>query len=685
MARLRERRPAKAGGANTDAPPAGQAAHDEDPNKTGKDDVHALALKRWQAGYERDRDNIEAAYEDLEFLEGNQWPAEAITLRQSEDRPIQTFNRMPQFVRQITGDMRLARPSIKVVPVDSGADRSIARIRAGLIRYVENRSDAQAAYCHAADQQVAAGIGHWRVIKEYAGETTFNQELRVVAVDDGISVIWDDDAILPNKEDARWCFVPVDMSRERFQERWPDHPVTDFADNAKALTSGWCGADFVRVAEYWVKKPATRTLALLPGGAIDDVTDDGARAERYRQQGIRVEERESSKVCRYLISFGGILEGPVEWPGRHIPIVRCPGEETRIGRKTRRRGIIRFAKDAQRAYNYGRSTQTEITALQPKAPFIGTEKNFEQYDDIWSIANRKAFPYLPFTPDPSNGGVPPQRTSPAVSMAGVNETVALAAEDMKAVIGIYDAGLGARSNETSGKAILARQREGDVGSFVYQDNWSRAIRHTAVILNDLIPHVYDAERTIRILGEDGREELIRINQAAPGDGMAETERVLNDVTLGAYDVVFQPGPSYSTRREEAREGMNTFMQSAPQAAALVLDLFAEAQDWPNAEKIGKRLEHLLPPELRAREAAERGEQPAPAPPNPQDAVAAQAEAAQAAAMQQQAAQLRLQAELQKLALENEGRALENERRKIELAAAARGAVKAEHDPRSAPS
>ncbi len=337
----------------------------------------------------------------------------------------------------------------------------------------------------------------------------------------------------------------------------------------------------------------------------------------------------------------------------------------------KRRGIIRFAKDAQRAYNYGRSTQTEVTALQPKAPFIGTEKNFEQYDQIWSIANRKAFPYLPFTPDPSNGGVPPQRSSPAVSLSGVNETVALAAEDMKAVIGIYDAGLGARSNETSGKAILARQREGDVGSFVYQDNWSRAIRHTAVILNDLIPHVYDAERTIRILGEDGREELIRINQAAPGDGMAETERVLNDVTLGAYDVVFQPGPSYSTRREEAREGMNAFMQSAPQAAALVLDLFAEAQDWPNAEKIGKRLEHLLPAELRAREAAERGEAEsdpqataqAGAPP----AAAAQVEAAQAQAMQMQSAQLRLQ--LQKLALENEGRALDNERRKIELAAA----------------
>ena len=327
MARSHERRPAKAGGSKTYAQP--DTAHDADPPDESKpDDVHALALKRWQAGYERDRDNIDAAYEDLEFLEGNQWPAEAIKIRESEDRPIQTFNRMPQFVRQITGDMRLARPGIKVVPVDSGADRSIARIRAGLIRYVENRSDAQAAYCHAADQQVAAGIGHWRVIKEYADDTTFNQELRVVAVEDGISVIWDGDAILPNKEDARWCFVPVDIGRDSYKERWPDHPVTDFEGKADAAAAGWCGADFVRVCEYWVKKPVTRVLALLPSGAIDDVTDDDPRAARYRAQGIRVEERESTKVCRYVISYGDILEGPVEWPGQRTIGMWRPGHST---------------------------------------------------------------------------------------------------------------------------------------------------------------------------------------------------------------------------------------------------------------------------------------------------------------------------------------------------------------------
>lgn len=658
MSKSTKRKPSGSDGGDSDAAQTNIAPDKASPR--ADDDTHRIAIRRWQAGYDRDRENIDDAYEDLEFLEGDQWPADAVTLRENEKRPVQTFNRMPQFVRQITGDMRLARPSIRVVPVDSGSDKEVARIRAGLIRYVENRSDAQAAYYHGGDQQVAAGIGHWRVVKEYAGDATFDQELRIVAIEDGIAVIWDPDAVLPNKEDAKYCFVPVDMSHDAFKEKFPGAALADFEDSARAVSAGWYGADFVRVAEYWVKNPVKRQLALLPDGRLDDVSDEPAKADRYRAENVRVEERESFQICRYLISFAAILEGPVEWPGRYIPIVRCPGEETRIGRKTKRRGIIRFAKDAQRAYNYGRSTQIEITALQPKSPFIGTEDNFKEYQAYWNLANVKAFPYLPYKPDPRNNGLPPQRVAPPVSSQGVNETVMLAAEDMKGVIGIYDSALGAQSNEVSGRAIMARDRQGDVGSFVYQDNWGRAIRHTATIVNDLIPHVYDVERTIRILGDDGKEELIAINKAVAGDGLEATERVLNDVTIGAYDVVFRPGPSFSSRREEAREGMMAFLQSSPNAAPLVLDLIAESQDWPNADKIGKRLEHLLPDPIRTREAAERGE-PLPQPPvDPAQALAAQAAA------------VRLQAELQKLKLENEGRALDNERRKLELAALVRG-------------
>ena len=120
------------------------------------------------------------------------------------------------------------------------------------------------------------------------------------------------------------------------------------------------------------------------------------------------------------------------------------------------------------------------------------------------------------------------------------------------VTGIYDASLGSRSNEISGRAILARQREGDTGTFVYIDNWSRAIRHTGKILVDLIPHVYDTARTLRIVGEDGRTDVLEINRPMGLDAdWGVTPRIMNDVTVGSYDVVLDMGPAMphaATRR-----------------------------------------------------------------------------------------------------------------------------------------
>ena len=236
-----------------------------------------------------------------------------------------------------------------MVPVDSAADEQVADLRGGLIRYIENRSDAAAIYFRAADSQVACGIGHWRVATEYADSSTFNQEIRIAPIEDGVAVLWDPDAILPTREDARYCFVPVDMSRNAFEAAWPGVTPSAFDDEAWAHNSSWLSDDHVRVAEYWVKKPAKSLLALGLDGAIDDITDaDDAVIARYRANGARIEERDSAQVCRYLITASDMLEGPEEWPGRFIPIVPVVGEEIRIGRKLIRNGVIRHAKDPQR-------------------------------------------------------------------------------------------------------------------------------------------------------------------------------------------------------------------------------------------------------------------------------------------------------------------------------------------------
>lgn len=589
--------------------------------KSGDDSILAEARKRYSRAMDKERANISAAYEDLEFLAGaglSQWDASA--KKDREGRPTLQVNQLPQFVHQVTGDIRQMKPSIKVVPVDDQADPKLAEIRGGMIRYIENRSDAPGIYFQAADSQVAAGIGHWRVLAEYADDTTFEQELRIAGVDDGVSVLWDPDAKLLTREDAKFCFVPIDYSSDLFKELWPNaNPASlDEAIRDWNYYSDWVSSDTVRVAEYWVKKPAKFKLALTPDGQTINLTDEPDAEQLLAAkfpQGVRLEERESYKVCRYLITASQILEGPDEWMGRFIPIVPVIGEEVRIGPKVIRKGIVRDAKDPQRMYNYFRSAQTEVVALQPKAPFLVTEVNVAKYQTVWNEVNRQNYPYLPWTPDPKNGNAPPTRVAPAVSSQGVDEGVSQANEDLRRVIGIYDASLGAKSNETSGKAILARQREGDTGTYVFIDNFNRAVRHTGKILIDLIPHVYDTQRTIRIMGEDGKLDLMKINQeidqsGQPIMGQDGNPAVLNDMGVGAYDVVAEMGPSYATKREESREGMTAFMQAVPDAAPLMLDLYAKAQDWPMADKFAKRFRAALPPAVaQAEELEEQGASP----------------------------------------------------------------------------
>jgi hypothetical protein len=658
--------------ATTDAPtPA--------PAKTDGDDIHAEALKQYERGFQKDRKNIDAAYYDLRFAADedgvSQWDDKSRQERDSQGRPILTVNKCGQFVRQVTGDMRQMRPAIKCVPVDDRGDKEVAKtILPGMIRYIENRSDAQGTYFAAADSQVTAGIGHWRVLTEYADADTFEQELRIAPVEDGVAVVWDPDAILPTREDAMFCFVPVDMSRAAFEQQYPGKSA-DALTTVPEFFRSWFGDDHVRIAEYWYKEPAKRTLGLLPDGGVDDLTDaEPDEIAAAKAAGARIETRDGFKVRRAVISASDVLEEPTDWPGRHIPIIPVLGEVTKIGRDIVRRGVIRALRDPQRLYNYAISADAEVIALQPKAPFIGTKKHFDDHRDEWETANTQNWPYLEYTPDPEAPGTKPERVSPPLSSVGIQELLSVSQADMNAVTGIYPASLGAASNEVSGRAIQARQREGDTGTFVYIDNFSRAIRHTARILIDLIPHVYDTARTILIVGEDGKIDKLDINQPALGDdGM--TPVTLRDVTIGAYHVVVEMGPSYSTKREEAREGIQGLMQALGPQAMLVADLFAKSQDWPLADQISKRLQALLPPQIQQIEAQESGEPPPPQlpppPPSPEQQAAMEQQQQQ---MVQQQNQQQLDAAnhdlgLQKIALEH--RKVDAEMEKIQHEAAMR--------------
>lgn len=640
------------------------------PEAKDTDDVHAEALKQYERGYNRDRDNQSAAYDDLKFLaDENQWDEKARKEREAEGRPILVVNKCSQFVRQVTGDMRQLRPAIKVTPIDEAGDDDVAsKVLPSLVRYIEQRSDAKGIYFSAADSQVAAGIGHWRVLTEYASNTTFNQEIRIAPIEDGVAVVWDPDSVLPTRSDAKFCFVPVDMSRAAFEEKYPGKRADPMTTNSEVYVD-WCSDDHVRVAEYFRKVAVKREIAQAPDGRTFDLTDmdDAERADVMALQ-PKVEERDGWKVERYIISAGDICEGPEDIPGPHIPVVPLLGEEIKIGRKVVRRGVIRALKDVQRIQNYAVSSEVEIVALQPKAPFKGTHKNFEKYIDQWETANSKNWPFLEYEPDPANGGKAPEREPPPAASVGLKDLIATSTADMSAVTGIYPASLGASSNESSGRAIMARQREGDTGTYVYHDNFARALQRTGQIIIDMVPYVYDTERTIRIAGEDGKIDKVEINkeQIDPnGDGIATL--TLHDLTNGAYELAVEMGPSYATKREEAREGMTAFMQAAgPQVAQLYVDLFAKMQDWPLADKIAKRAHLMLPPPIQMAEAQESGEPPPPQmpppPPTPEQQMEMQNQERQAAldAAKLQIDAKKIDAEMAKINAEIEKARIEQE-------------------------
>lgn len=592
------------------------------------DKILNLAKERFESAGENEQENRDLAADDFCFVAGDQWPEDIKSKREVEGRPCLTINRLPQFIRQVTGDARLNRPAIRVIPKDSGSDPDTAEVFSGIIRQIETASRATQAYITGLEHSCQGGFGHWRVVTEYADNDTFEQDIRIRRIHNPFSVYWDPNATDYDRSDANWCFVTEWISQEEFEARYPNETPGNWEMTYRRdECQSWMRDedDFVRIAEYWVKEPVTRRLGLLPDGSTIELDDKklppGVNVVRQRTV-------ESHKVVRYLLAGHTVLEGPQDWPGRHIPIVPVYGPEEFYEGRIRYLSVIRYAKDPQRQYNYWQSAITEKTALSPKAPYIGTQAMFEGLESTWAAANDENFAYLPFNPDPEFPGQFPRREQPSAVNTAELQQSAQAVDDLKATTGIYDASLGARGNETSGVAIRARQQEGDVSTYAWTDNLARSIEHTGRILVDLIPRIYDTQRIVRIMGEDGTTDFVPINAYVRDD---RGEPVLvHDLSAGKYDVEVSTGPSFSTRRQEASQSIIEFVRAFPQAGPVLIPMIAKHMDWPESDKVAEMMKKLAPPGLY-----EDGPQPQPDP------------------VQQMQLQ-KLQLELQKMQMEMQG-------------------------------
>jgi len=551
-------------------------------------------LEAFEACAEAEKDNRADAIEDLKFGRlGEQWSPDDVKIRKG--RPCLVINTLPSFMRQVYNDARQNKPAIAVKPVDDAADVETAKVLNGIIKNIEYTSSADVAYDTAAECAVDRGLGYIRVAIEYAHDDTFDKDLLIQRVANPFSVYGDPHSTAADSSD--WCiaFVTDRMAKSRFRRRWKGAAEVDWDDLGYSnLPAPWSEDGEILVAERWKREEVDRKILLLSDGMVM-AAEDFEKVDPETRLSPRdlasvsgvtvVRERiaKSYKVTQRIMTGAEILEDN-DWAGRFIPLIPVYGEEINVEGKRHFRSLIHSAKDAQRNKNYWRSSAAELVALAPKAPWVGPTGSFKT-DENWTTANTENHAFLEY--DPVNGGAAPQRQPFAGIPAGALQEALNASDDMKAILGMYDASLGARSNETSGKAILVRQREGDVSTFNFVDNLTRAIRHTGRVLIDLIPKVYSGARVVRILGEKNEPQSVGVN-GKQVQGQARTF----DLTAGKYDLAVSTGPMYTTRREEAVAALTELLRAFPQAAPVIGDLLIKMMDFPEADEIAKRLQAL---------------------------------------------------------------------------------------------
>jgi hypothetical protein len=595
------------------------------PSKGGSEDVLTVARSRMTMAISAMSETRESELDDLRFYAGSpdnqwQWPADVLQTRGAVQgqtinaRPCLTINKLPQHVKQITNEQRMNRPGIKVIPADDKGDVEVADVYNGVIRHIEYISDADVAYDTACENQVSYGEGYIRLLTEYCDESTFDQDIKIGRVRNSFSVYMDPLIQDPTGADARWCFITEDLTKAEYERLYPNAaPINTLMSLGVGdqSISQWISENTVRIAEYFYIEYEKATLNLYPGNvtAFDGTPEDKSLRMMFgKPLRSRQSDRKRVKWCK--INGYEILEER-DWAGQYIPVVRVVGNEFEVDGRVYVSGLVRNAKDAQRMYNYWVSQEAEMLALAPKAPFIGYGGQFEGYETQWKTANTQNWPYLEVNPDVTDGQgniLPlPQRAQPPMASSGLLQAKAGASEDIKSATGQYNASLGMSSNERSGKAILARQREGDVGTYHYVDNLARAIRHVGRQLVDLIPKIYDTERIARIIGEDGEPSTVKMNpmQEEPVKKIVNQEGVVIDKiynpSVGKYDVRVITGPGYATKRQEALESMAQLLQGNPQLWSVAGDLFVKNMDWPGAQDLAKRFQKTLDPKVLADE------------------------------------------------------------------------------------
>jgi hypothetical protein len=633
-----------------------EAAEDEDIDSSDKYGIHADVMNMLSAAQMADHDNREKAREAQLFISKRDGQWEPYWWNNNVNKPRYTFDMTSPIVDQIAGELEQADFDIVVSPAGGSATKEVAEVYDGIIRNLETISNASYVYSSAGRMSVTCGYDAWRVVQKFADDNSFDQDLLIEPIHNAIDRVWFDPAsLIQDKSDARYCFVLHPIATDEYNSRWPEGSGASVSDDREG-DAYYEKAEVVVIGELLYVEEEMRTLVLMSNGQVHEVNDDYETIkDELAMLGVtevRRRDRKYKKVCSRLFDANGWLEDDRDTVFCYIPVVPVFANFKVLENKTIYYGAVEKLMDSQRVLNYSLSREIEEGALAPRAKYWMTHQQAAGHELQLQTLNTNADPVQFYNPDPSVQNPPPQ-----IGGAQINPGLRNISEAMRGVIGMsagmFASNMGDNPGMQSGVAIERLQNKGDNGTFKYFKALEIAIAHTGKILVSAIPKVYDNQRQMRLMYQDGSFEMKSINQEVID---MQTGRVvkINDLSAGTYDVTCKAGPSFRNRQEQTLRTMLELAQVDPTLLQLGGDLLLQNVVSPVADALAERrraqmiAQGIIPEsQMTDEEKAElqakmqmQGQAQDPA------MVLAQAEMAKA-----QAEQLRAQVELQKLQLE----------------------------------
>jgi Phage P22-like portal protein len=562
----------------------------------------ALMRSRFHDAEEAETLNRVAALEAISFYYGDQWADDIERARKAEYRPCFTLNKLPSILKQILNESRANPPAIEVEPGGGGATEDTAEAVQGLTRHVETHSEAKLAYENAMEYMTIGGFASWRVDHDYLPKS-FDQEIYVNPIWNPFSVYWDPASQKPDKSDARFCFVTLDLGCEEHNAEYPNSELAGLNDFAGVgdQAPGWLSKGGARVAEYYTVESKNVTLVQLEDGttAYEDEIPKGAKIA-VDEAGEPI-ERDDIRKTAYLAHTNGVewLKAKKKLPTADIPIITIFGDKLIVDGELRIKGAVEDLMEPQRMFNYDSSAIAETMALGTKAQWVATAEQIEPYKEIWKQSSSRNLAVLPYKFIP--GVPPPAKIATEPPIQAMSAVRMMAADDLRSISGVYDGTQAPNNGEESGKAILARRHQASQGNINYTGNLARGVKRTADILLGYFPVFYDKGRVFRILGTDRQPKNIAVHagrpETLPTDLPDDISGVF-DLNVGNHSVTVSVAKSWDTVNQETLDMMLSLVEAEPNLAPILGDLIVGLMNFPGKQAFVDRLQKALPPNLQ---------------------------------------------------------------------------------------